>query len=645
MKRIFIILMMAFIGPFAKAQIHKFGKTTVAELEEKFSPIDSTAAAAILYKREVVKFIVGSDNYWKTLTETEVKIKIYKKSGYEYANFSKSYFVGPDADEVIFLEANTYNLVNGEVVQSKVGKDGQFTVAENNYIQTKKIALPNVSEGSIVEYRYTTTSYNYSSLDTYYFEEEIPVEWSRYVVKIPIIFGYNVTAGGSLMPEIKSELGKSEFAESEKWTLFTLENIKPIKAEPYVNNIDNYKTLINLELSKYVDYNGNVTKYAADWPSVAKMIYKDDSFGKQVQKTDYFKKDIDILLSGIKSPEEKAALIFNFVQKRMNWSRYGSYRAIEGVEKAYADKVGNVAEINLMLTAMFRYADLDADPVLVSTRDNGIAVFPSRNGFNYVISAINTENGIVLYDATSKNTQPNILPTRAINWTGRLVTKKGTADEINIMPKMISKKFTSLTGKLDDQGILTANVKNQYTDYLAFVFREVKSKLSKDAYLENLEKEIGNVEVSDYSNSNLLDLQKPVTEDYNLSSSSVTDFINGKMYFNPMLVFATNVNPFTDSQRKFPIDFIYPFQQRIVINLEIPEGYSVESLPSSKIFAMPDNVAKFSYNIVAKDNQIQLSVLYEMIKAIIPADDYETLKVFYKEMITKQNEKIILKKT
>jgi len=644
MKRIFIVMMIGFIGLFANAQEHKFGKTTVAELEEKFSPIDSTADAAILYKCEVVKFIVGSDNYWKTITETEVKIKIYKKGGYKYADFSKSYYVGPNPDEVIFLDANTYNLVNGAVVQSKLGKDGQFTVAENKYVNTKKIALPNVTQGSIVEYRYTTTSYNYSSLDTYYFEEEIPVEWSRYVVKIPIIFGYNVTAGGSLMPEIKSELGKSKFAESEKWTLFTLAKIKPIKAETYLNNLNNYKTLINLELSKYVNNNGDVEKYADNWPSVAKKIYKDDSFGKQVQKSDYFKKDIDVLLNGIASPEEKAALIFNFVQTRMNWTHYGSYRAIEGVEKAYADKIGNVAEINLMLTAMFRYAKLDADPVLVSTRDNGIAVFPSRNGFNYVVAAINTEKGIVLYDATSKNAQPNILPTRAINWTGRLVTKKGTADEINMMPKMISKKFTSFTAKLDKNGFLIGNVKNQYTDYLAFVFREVKAILSKDAYLEVLEKEIGNVEVSDYSNSNLHDLQKPVTEDYNLSSSSVTDFINGKMYFNLLLVFATNENPFTDSQRKFPIDFIYPFQQRIVVNLEIPDGYIVESLPQSKIFSIPDNVAKFSYNILAKDNQIQLSVLYEMTKAIIPADEYETLKVFYKEMITKENEKIILKK-
>jgi hypothetical protein len=59
--------------------------------------------------------------------------------------------------------------------------------------------------------------------------------------------------------------------------------------------------------------------------------------------------------------------------------------------KAYKDKTGNVAEINLMLTAMLRYAGLNANPVLVSTRSNGIAMFPNRTAFNYVMQPLKTE--------------------------------------------------------------------------------------------------------------------------------------------------------------------------------------------------------------------------------------------------------------
>jgi hypothetical protein len=65
-----------------------------------------------------------------------------------------------------------------------------------------------------------------------------------------------------------------------------------------------------------------------------------------------------------------------------------------------------VAEINLMLTAMLRYAGLDANPVLTSTRDNGIAVFPTRTAYNYVIASVKIADKQYLLDATSKYTLP-----------------------------------------------------------------------------------------------------------------------------------------------------------------------------------------------------------------------------------------------
>ena len=49
---------------------------------------------------------------------------------------------------------------------------------------------------------------------------------------------------------------------------------------------------------------------------------------------------------------------------------------------------GSEAEINLLLTAMLKKADLDADPVLLSTRSHGYAyaMYPLMDRFNYVIS-------------------------------------------------------------------------------------------------------------------------------------------------------------------------------------------------------------------------------------------------------------------
>jgi hypothetical protein len=68
-----------------------------------------------------------------------------------------------------------------------------------------------------------------------------------------------------------------------------------------------------------------------------------------------------------------------------------------------------------MLTAMLRYANLNANPVLVSTLIKFL-LFPNRSAFNYVIAAIEVADGLILLDATEPFSSPNILPLRVLNW-------------------------------------------------------------------------------------------------------------------------------------------------------------------------------------------------------------------------------------
>ena len=59
---------------------------------------------------------------------------------------------------------------------------------------------------------------------------------------------------------------------------------------------------------------------------------------------------------------------------------------------------GNEAEINLLLTAMFRKAGFRADPVMLSTRSHGYtyAMYPLMDRFNYVISRLKLDGQVLL---------------------------------------------------------------------------------------------------------------------------------------------------------------------------------------------------------------------------------------------------------
>ena len=381
-----------------------------------------------------------------------------------------------------------------------------------------------------------------------------------------------------------------------------------------------------------------------NWETVTKKIYDNEDFGSELTKTGYFEKDLDVLLNGVVANEDRTNIVFNYVKSRMNWDEFNDYYCHDGVRKAYQDKKGNVAEINLMLTAMLRYAGINANPVLVSTRSNEISLFPSRTAFNYVISGVELQGKVILLDATNKFTLPNILPIRDLNWFGRIIRKDETSTQIDLMPTSNSKDIVSIMGSINAQGEMSGKIRDQYFDYNAFVFRNNYNNISKESYVEKLEKRHQGAEISEYDVQNSADLSKPIIENYSFTSSNSVEIIGDKMYFSPFAFFAKTENPFKQEKREYPIDFIFPSQDKFNISITIPDGYAVETMPQPLALAMPENLGSFKYSISNNGSQIQLLYTQDINQAIIGSEDYEMLKNFYKEIVNKQTEKIVLKK-
>jgi hypothetical protein len=427
--------------------------------------------------------------------------------------------------------------------------------------------------------------------------------------------------------------------------VYTAENVPALMEEDYVDNIKNYRSSIQQELER-IRYPDKPEKdYSLTWEGVAKTIYEDEDFGKELGERSYLMQDIKTILKDAKTETEKLEIIFKFVQNKMNWNNEYGYYTDKGVKKAYIDQTGNVAEINFILIAMLKLAGLNANPVLTSTREHGTPVFPGRTVFNYVIAAVQIEDKQILLDATNKLTSPNILPLNVLNWTGRLIKQDGSSQEINLVPKVTSKKIGTLMATVDDFGKVTGKFRIQKTDYEAFSFRDKNAKINKESYLEKMENELNGIEISDYTvENNNTDLSKPVKEIFTFATDNHCEIIADKMFINPVLFFTIDKNPFVQEKRLLPIYFGYPKQEKYVINFEIPKGFVVESIPKSITLSTPENVALFSMNILSQGNNIQIQMNKEINMANVSADFYDILKDFYQKMIEKQNEKIVLKK-
>jgi hypothetical protein len=662
----FILLFLVTAVP-ASAQKYELGEVTKEELEEKKHPTDPSAGAAVLYSKGRTYMSLSEHSGFDLVTEVEMKIKIYNKEGYEWANkMIPLYISGSSRESVDFSKAITYNLEGGAIKKTKLKSEGEFSEDVNKFWKRKKIIMPDVKEGSIIEYKYVIKSPFINVFPTWEFQEGIPVNYSEYTTKIPEYYEYNPNFRGYYAPRVTTKSLNSSFNYTskersgwgttkttfennkieyqEKETTYILEKLPALKDESYVSNIENYTASIEHELAMTKYPNEPIKTFSTNWEDVAKTIYKYDDFGPELDRTGYFEEDIKTLLSGAKTESEKAMLIFFYVKNRMNWNEYTGYSCDAGVKKAYNEKTGNVAEINLMLTGMLRYAGLDANPVLVSTRSNKIALFPARSAFNYVIAAVTIDGKTILLDATSKASLPNILPIRAINWSGRLIRKDGTSVNIDLAPQMVSKEVINISVQMTPDGKITGKARDQYLDYNAFVFREHNSNVNQDTYIEKLEKQHGGMQISEYTVADK-DFEKPVVESYNFVHDGLTDIVGDKIYFNPFLFLTQKENPFKAEKREYPIDFVFPHQDKYLISIALPEGYVVESLPQSATVVMEDNLGAFKYNVGnAGNNTIQISASIDINSAVLAADYYLTVKDFFNKMIEKQNEKIILKK-
>ncbi|WP_281298140.1 DUF3857 domain-containing protein [Flavobacterium limnophilum] len=665
-----IIVFFAFFYSTTNAQDFRLGKVSVAELEEKEHPKDPSAVAAILFKKGEVKFEYSENYGFQVVTEVKTRIKIYKKEGYEWATQEVGYYLDKDLNEnVLFKEAVTYNLVDGKIEKTKLKSDGEFVEKVNKYWEEKKITMPNVKEGSVIEFDYTIRTSLTGYIRDWYFQTSIPVNYSEFTTSIPEYYKYksnqkgnvllkttvlknsnNIVmnnkerSGGQGFSAVQTTFSQDKIDYIETQTTYLAKDLPAMKEEAYVNNIDNYISSISHELAMTNFPNTPIKYYSTNWESVVKTIYNYDDFGPELNKTGYFEPDIKALLAGKTIQNERISAIFDYVKTTVKWNNYKGYSCNDGVKKAYKDKTGNTAEINLMLTAMLRYAGLDANPVLVSTRDNGITFFPSRNAFNYVIAAVETPEGLILLDATEKYSAPNILPLRDLNWIGRLIRKDGTSTEVDLMPKTQSKEAINMSVILKSDGSAEGKLRKQLTNHEALGFRKEYLATNNDSYLEKLETNYNNIEISDYVRENDLDLSKPIIEIFAFKDTKDIEVINDKIYLSPMLYLVSKENPFKQEIREYPVDFGYPTQEKYNININIPEGFIVESIPQSLNIATGENVGAFKYMIANSGNSIQIVITKDINTSIVQADFYPVLKDFYQQMIDKENEKIVLKK-
>lgn len=659
----------------------KFGKVDKEELLMTHYEKDSSADAVVLSDIGNLYFTYNNATAHRGFEYTftrHLRIKIFNKNAYDYANHEiRLRHYKTSSEEIKQFKAYTFNIENKKINKTKITKSDLLIENYNENIDYAKFTMPDVQEGSIIDIEYTIQSDYLYYLRDWHFQYNIPVVYSELQVSTPEYYKYkhffdgiqkltvnekgNTTQRFTIQWENQNRPGQVDWSMSNGTTTqrysediqvncnqlhFVAEDIEAFKEEPYMASTDNYLFKVYFELEQIKFPNQRLESYAKSWETVNKDLIEDRRFGERLRIPMIPNDLVPSIIEGCETDEEKAFKIFQYIQDNIRWNKELRVLAESTLRGVLKDQVGSSAEINLLLVAMLREAGINAHPVIISTRANGMVnkLQPGISQFNNTIAyaLINQKN--YLFDGTSDYSLPNLLPKRCLNGEGRIIGEDFT-DWINLTPDFYSKEIIGGNYVIDTEHNFIGKTNITKDNYFAYDYRiTIDKHENTDKYIEEYDNENHNLEISHYNIDNLDEKELPVKITQSVKVVDNIESAGNLIMFNPLNIYAELDNPFKAEERKYPVNYTYPFEQLYVMNYQIPEGYEVEELPQSVQVVTPDNSATFFYKVVSNGNIIQVTCKKNITKTFYLPSEYSILKDFYNNMISKQNEKIILKK-
>ncbi|HEX5667243.1 MAG TPA: DUF3857 domain-containing protein [Chitinophagaceae bacterium] len=643
--RTFFTLMLCLSVSNLVAQVEEFGKLNKNELLKKTSEIDQSAEAEVLFETsETVLAIIGG--HFEITVRNHTRIKIFNEKGLDEANIRIRYIDKGQAEHIQKLEAQTYNLdEGGNIKVTKLDKKNVFEKVINNRMKETAFGFPEVKSGSVIEYRYTLKR-KILYVDEWSFQRHIPVIYSSVKLQYPPEFRF--TPVPRAYQKIENSFEKAAIYDIQS---YSMSNVPALKHEPFISSDEDYLQRIKFSLHGY--FSDDLTiKLARNWPDVIKELLDDQDFGEQLRKNIPRTKELDAQISVKKSEYEKMITIHDYVKQIMVWDGKTSIWATDGVKNAWDKKTGNSGEINLILVNLLKEAGLKANPILVSTRENGrvMTTDPGIEQFNTVMAYVTIDSSTFVLDATDKRTPAMLIPPSVVLTEGLVINKydNATLAESDWGWKMLWNenklyyKLVNISGTLGTDGKVKGSAFIINRDYarLEFLEKHNADSVSISGAYKAMHSNISLNEIK--SNNDQIDsLPFEQTLAFEFPAEENGDY----RIININLFTGLQNNPFLAENRSSDIFFGYNQKFLIRGGYNIPGDYVVEDLPKNVRMVTPDKSVDMTRIMQKTGNNVTYSIILDFKKPYYLIEEYKDFAEFYKQLNTVLNEPIVVRKT
>ncbi|MBJ6143842.1 DUF3857 and transglutaminase domain-containing protein [Hymenobacter sp. BT559] len=655
-----------------KPVVIKFGQPAPQDFDDKNFVRDSAAAAVVLYDNGAARFRLNGTSF-QLETERTTRIKILKKAGYDYATVEVPlYHRDGDEEKITALKGFTYNQVGGKIEKVKLESANMFSEERTKNVRVRKFTLPNVREGAVIEYTYSVTSDFLFNFQPWVFQRDIPTRWSEFRATIPEYFDYQMLMQGyqPLALQTREETGAQYVASArvQKADLggthsateteaiqaratayhWAMQDVPALRDEPYMTTMRDYVARIDFQLAGERMPGQAYQNVSGNWTKINSLLRNSTEFGGLLDRAGFLDASLKPLVAQYPDPAARAAAVRDLVVKAVKYNGTNNYWATGPLKRSYELHRGTAADVNLLFIAALRQAGLPAEPVLLSTRSHGRVneQFPMLDQFNYVIGVLPlADNKELLLDATEPLLPCGILPERCLNQIGRLIPSKEVEGRwVSLAPNQRHSHFQNISLTVDAQGNLSGQVREEHGGYAGAAVREKIQQVGEKKYVTELVGRHANWEVPTYKFNAVELLNQSIALSYELRQPASTPGTAQEIYLTPLATFGETQNPFRHEHRTYPVDFGAMTQDVIVITMVLPAGYTAE-LPKPATIALPDNGGRYLYSATSPTpGTVQLMSRLTFDKPVYGAEEYEGLREFYRRVLAKQAEALVLRK-
>ena len=638
-KLLVILFLMTGLSVSAQQNVNtKFGKPTKEEMEMTVYSPDPNAEAVVLCRLTDVEYTVQTSSFLVDYRE-KFRIKVLKPEGARFAKVVIPYrmnmsvgnnisglrtsfmtipmdrvsgnssfqeqdgpmsegIFGTDGDEMVEdIKATAFNQEGSKVVKTTLKKSDivKTKIDDQNYLV--EFTIPNVKVGTVIEYEYNIHSQLFWELRDWYAQWEIPVIFAKLDMNIPNYLIFNIEdhgiqrltytcTQGSLKYKVESDPLALPMTVNTNHYVYIGRDLIGMPKDDYVWNAQDHWAGITAELKTYRLRGMNQMDYARTWEQIDDMILNSDDLGIHLNDHSPLANELKAAkVEEIADLRDRVAAVYKLVMSKVKWN--GKYELSPALTSETLKKgEGSNADINLLLIQSLHDAGLNAAPVMLRTRDLGLLPynFPSvRKLSTFLVGVILPTGRNIYLDASSKNGYLNVLPEVMLVERARLVQKGNKSQWVNLQKLLRSQKNTVITATLTPDGKLSGKQTTRYEGLAAAQYRE-KAGINEFA--------------------------PEATEEVEFTlQGEVSD---GKITICPFQNPPLANNPFNAAKRLMPVEFPCISTERIVINITLPEGYTMESKPQSTIVSTPDKGLDGRYVTSESEGKAHVQYLFNV---------------------------------